>query len=78
MIGSGLFAFVEIFLFVAILMLGLLYVWLKGDLEWIRSIKGDPRGMQNVSSRTRPRATEPNDDAEEAMAAREAAAEGAE
>ena len=52
--GSGVFALVEIFLFVAILMLGLVYVWVKGDLEWIRSIKGDPRGMPNVSSRTRP------------------------
>ncbi len=51
--GSGLFALIEIFLFVAILMLGLVYVWVKGDLEWIRSLKGDPRGMQNVSSRTR-------------------------
>ncbi len=47
--GSGLFALVEIFLFVAILMLGLVYVWVKGDLEWIRSIKGDPRGMANVT-----------------------------
>ena len=40
--GSGLFALLEIFVFVAILMLGLVYVWAKGDLEWIRSIKGDP------------------------------------
>jgi len=53
--GRGLFALAEIFVFVAILMLGLVYVWVKGDLEWIRSIKGDPRGMANVSSRTRPR-----------------------
>lgn len=52
--GSGIFALVEIFLFVAILMVGLLYVWKKGDLEWIRSIKGDPRGVPNVTSRTRP------------------------
>jgi NADH-quinone oxidoreductase subunit A len=52
--GSGLFALIEIFLFVAILMVGLVYVWAKGDLEWIRSIKGDPRGVQNVTSRTRP------------------------
>ncbi len=77
--GSGLFALMEIFLFVAILMLGLVYVWLKGDLEWIRSIKGDPRGMQNVSSRTRPKA-EPaaeGDEMEPALA-REMAAEGAE
>ena len=81
--GSGLFAFVEIFLFVAILMLGLVYVWVKGDLEWIRSIKGDPRGMANVTSRTRawiePR---PADGFEPvppvpAALARDAAAEGA-
>ena len=44
-------AFVEIFTFVAILLLGLVYVWVKGDLEWIRSIKGNPRGMQDVNSR---------------------------
>lgn len=50
--GDGLFALCEILVFVAILMLGLLYVWLKGDLEWIRAIKGDPRGAQNVSSKT--------------------------
>ncbi|MBW2454639.1 MAG: NADH-quinone oxidoreductase subunit A, partial [Deltaproteobacteria bacterium] len=34
--GSGWFAFFEIFTFVAILMLGLVYVWVKGDLSWIR------------------------------------------
>ena len=52
--GNGLFALTEILIFVAILMLGLVYVWAKGDLEWIRSIKGDPRGIQNTHSRTRP------------------------
>lgn len=51
--GSGVFALVEIIIFMSILMLGLVYVWAKGDLEWIRSIKGDPRGIPNVSSRTR-------------------------
>jgi NADH-quinone oxidoreductase subunit A len=48
--GSGWFAFIEIFLFVAILLVGLLYVWMKGDLEWIRAIKGDPRGAQQTQS----------------------------
>lgn len=52
--GSGVFALVEIAIFIAILLLGLLYVWKKGDLEWIRSIQGDPRGVPNVTSRTRP------------------------
>jgi NADH-quinone oxidoreductase subunit A len=48
--GSGWFAFIEIFVFVAILLLGLVYVWVKGDLDWIRAIKGDPRGVPNVAS----------------------------
>ena len=47
-------------------MLGLVYVWVKGDLEWIRSIKGDPRGVPNVSSRTRPHLIEEHD-AEEGL-----------
>ena len=79
--GSGLFALVEIFLFVAILMLGLVYVWAKGDLEWIRSITGPPRGGHTGARRTTPPppAREP---AGAAAAARQAAAvmaaEGAE
>ena len=52
--GSGLFALIEIALFVGILMIGLVYVWLKGDLEWIRAVNGDPRGVPNVHSRTKP------------------------
>ncbi len=30
----GLFAFVEMFIFIAILAIGLLYAWKKGALEW--------------------------------------------
>jgi len=30
----GLFSFVEMMIFVFILVVGLAYVWLKGDLEW--------------------------------------------
>jgi len=33
--GIGAFAVVEGLLFVAILFLGLAYVWLKGDLDWV-------------------------------------------
>jgi NADH:ubiquinone oxidoreductase subunit 3 (subunit A) len=32
----GLFAFVEGLIFVGILVVGLAYVWIKGDLEWIK------------------------------------------
>ncbi len=37
--GQGIFAFTEIFLFVAILFLGLVYAWAKGDLEWVKKVK---------------------------------------
>jgi NADH-quinone oxidoreductase subunit A len=40
--GDGWFAFLEIFLFVAILLVGLAYVWVKRDLEWIPR-SADPR-----------------------------------
>ena len=35
----GLLAFVEMLIFILILLVGLAYVWAKGDLEWIRSIQ---------------------------------------
>lgn len=76
--GSGLFALIEIFLFVAILMLGFAYVWVKGDFNWIRSIKGDPRGAPNVSSRGQPRAPRAgaSEDAPAGLAGQAAVAEG--
>jgi NADH-quinone oxidoreductase subunit A len=57
--GMGLYAFCELFVFVAILLLGLVYVWLKGDLEWIRSVRGasEPIRVQKsyAGEKTRPR-----------------------
>lgn len=32
----GLFAFVEMMIFLAILAVGLIYVWRKGDLDWVK------------------------------------------
>lgn len=32
----GLFAFIEMLIFIAILLVGLAYVWKRGDLEWVR------------------------------------------
>jgi NADH-quinone oxidoreductase subunit A len=37
--GEGLFAFVKIFIFIGILFLGLIYSWVKGDLDWIKKVK---------------------------------------
>jgi len=39
--GQGMLAFVEIFVFVAILAVGLAYVWAMGDLEWVKGLKQD-------------------------------------
>lgn len=33
----GVFAFVEGLIFIGILMVGLAYVWKKGDLEWVKA-----------------------------------------
>src|ERR1043166_321190 len=37
--GQGGFAFIEILIFVGILMLGLVYAWAKGDLEWVKKVE---------------------------------------
>ena len=37
--GQGIFALVELFIFVGILFLGLIYAWTKGDLEWVKKVK---------------------------------------
>ena len=39
--GGGALAFIELFIFLVVLFLGLAYVWKKGDLEWIRRIPAD-------------------------------------
>jgi NADH-quinone oxidoreductase subunit A len=61
--GMGLYAFGELFVFVAILLLGLVYVWLKGDLEWIRTVRGavEPLVVQKsfAGEKDRPRPAPP-------------------
>ena len=39
--GRGLFALAEILLFVGILAVGLVYVWAKKDLEWVKRMPTD-------------------------------------
>lgn len=36
--GSGLVALAEIFVFIAILLVGFAYAWVKGDLDWVKKI----------------------------------------
>jgi len=38
--GVGLYAYAEIALFLVILFVGLVYVWAKGDLEWVKRVPG--------------------------------------
>ena len=48
--GMGWYAFGELFIFVAILLLGLVYVWAKGDLEWIRTVRGAQEPLRVAKS----------------------------
>ena len=36
--GNGLFALAEILVFLGVLFVGLVYVWVKHDLEWIKKV----------------------------------------
>lgn len=49
--GLGLTAFIEIFLFVGILLIGLIYVWKKCDLEWFKRIETDQHRSTAFESR---------------------------
>jgi len=42
--GQGGFALAEILLFLGILFVGLVYVWVKGDLEWIKRVPREEPG----------------------------------
>ena len=39
----GMYAFVEMMIFLAILLVGYAYVWVKGDLDWDRPVPSIPR-----------------------------------
>jgi NADH-quinone oxidoreductase subunit A len=51
--GRGVAAVAEIFAFVAVLLLGLAYVWAKGDLDWIRAMRRAPVSDRVALSRAR-------------------------
>ena len=49
--GQGAFAFVELGVFLAILMVGLVYVWAKGDLEWLKRIPAEKPAAKEPARR---------------------------
>ena len=44
----GWFTLLEMFMFIGILIIGLLYVWKKGDLEWIKPRPMTPQVQVNI------------------------------
>ena len=40
----GLLGFMEMLLFISILLVGLFYVWKKGDLDWVKMEIRNPKG----------------------------------
>jgi len=46
--GQGLFALLEIFVFLGILFVGLVYVWVKGDLEWLKRVPSAERSEDRM------------------------------
>ena len=49
--GQGGFALAEIALFVGILAVGLVYVWVKGDLEWLKRIPAEDAADESAAPR---------------------------
>jgi len=48
--GMGLLVLGEILIFTAVLVVGFVYVWVKGDLEWLKSlgeVKTEPRKLDS-------------------------------
>jgi NADH-quinone oxidoreductase subunit A len=39
--GRGLFALVEMLLFIGVLAIGLVYVWVKRDLQWLKQLPAE-------------------------------------
>ena len=49
--GEGAYALAEIAVFVGILFVGLVYVWVKGDLEWLKRIPEDELPAETQTTR---------------------------
>lgn len=46
--GLGVIVFGEMVLFLAILVVGLAYIWAKGDLDWIKSLSARPAAEEGA------------------------------
>jgi NADH-quinone oxidoreductase subunit A len=50
--GAGRIALLEILVFVGILLLGLVYAWVKGDLEWVKKVEAEDKGIGQIVPRS--------------------------
>ncbi len=48
--GRALYAIVELGLFLAVLFVGLVVVWSKGDLEWLKKVPANPEPGTSVET----------------------------
>jgi NADH-quinone oxidoreductase subunit A len=46
--GQGLFALAEILIFLSILFVGLVYVWVKRDLEWLKKVPASESEPESI------------------------------
>ena len=49
--GQGVFALAEIATFIGILAVGLVYVWIKGDLEWLKRLPVEKPAVKEPARR---------------------------
>jgi NADH-quinone oxidoreductase subunit A len=49
--GAGAFAFFEVLVFVLILVVGLAWIWARGDLAWVKRPEGDRDDAQAPAGR---------------------------
>lgn len=49
--AAGLFVFVEMAIFLGILLVGFIYVWARGDLDWIKSTAAQGSELPGTGSR---------------------------
>jgi len=49
--GQGAFALAEIGIFIGILAVGLVYVWVKGDLEWLKRVPVERASERSAARR---------------------------
>jgi NADH-quinone oxidoreductase subunit A len=50
--GKAGMALFEVFLFVAILLVGFVYAWAKGDLDWVKKLVADVREQRSTTTQT--------------------------